>query len=239
MIDELRERFRDRFIDTARQRLSRGTAALESASGAATVRHELHALAGEASMLGLEAMSHTARDGEAAARRWEEGATDDSKQLSARALRTLGFQLDAFAADGSRGVGRAARPTTPPDGKRRVLVIDDSLIVAEQLCDELEAEGLETRAAANAAEAVASMIEFRPHVVASDVMIPGVDIGELCARLRAALAGRPLSIVLVSGIEQGELTPIAESVGADAAVSKRSGLVGVVESIINLVEARG
>ena len=98
MIDELRERFRGKFIATARQRLDRGLAALAGDGDAAAVRHELHALAGEASILGLEAMSRTARDGEAAAKRWLELDDSDARGQSARAMRNLESQLDAFAA---------------------------------------------------------------------------------------------------------------------------------------------
>ncbi len=236
MIDELRARFRDRFIETARQRLGRATAALDEPSGAAVVRHELHALAGEAAMLGLDAMSQTARDGELSAKKWEQGDAE-SKPLSSRAVHNLGFQLDGFASDD--GNRRVPRPTLPPGQKRRVLVVDESLIVAEQLCDELDAEGLETRAAANMPEALAAIAEFRPHVIAADDRIAGPDVASLCVRLRGALATRRLSIVLISNLERAELERVGRAAGADACASRMSGLPAVVESIVSTLGMDG
>lgn len=229
MIEELRERFRDKFIDTARDRLNRGLAALGGDGDAATVRHELHALAGEASVLGLEAMCNMARDGEIAAKAWLEDSDGKARVQSARALRNLMFQLDAFAADEPSS---AKAPDAPKHARgKRVLVIDDSEIIGEQLCDELDAEGIETRAAADAEAAIAAVTDFRPHVIASDVQIPGVEIASLCESLRAASPER-VRILLVSGLEEPELKDTARTAGADAHVTKRSGLPAIVETIV-------
>jgi CheY-like chemotaxis protein len=235
VIEELRERFRDRFIDTARQRLSRGLSALDGAGDAHAVRHELHALAGEASILGLDAMSRTARDGEQAAKVWEQQADAESRLATSRAVQTLLYQLDAFAAGGPGG-GRAARPTSPPGYKRRVLVIDESLVTAEQLCDELDAEGMETRAVSSIEAALDAMGEFRPHLVATDVNLPGGDVASACGRLRAAIPGRQVSIVLVSNLAREALERLGREVAADAFASRLTGLPGVVESIVSALD---
>ena len=73
MLEELRVRFRTRFIETARARVRRSLILLGNPGDAAELVAELHALAGEAAMLGLDEISETARSGEEAARRWDEG----------------------------------------------------------------------------------------------------------------------------------------------------------------------
>jgi CheY-like chemotaxis protein len=120
-----------------------------------------------------------------------------------------------------------------------VLVVDESLIVAEQLCDELDAEGMETRAVTSVAEALSAMTEFRPHLVAADVNMSRADLAGLCGRLRAAIPGRELSIVLVSNLEDEALAELGRQAAADASASRLGGLHGVVESIVSTLGVDG
>jgi CheY-like chemotaxis protein len=230
VIEELQERFRDKFIETARERLTRGLAALGGEGDPAIVRHELHALAGEASMLGIDAMCTEARAGEAAARRWLETSAGEARVESGRALRNLVSHLDEFASAGSQTQADSER-TTAARGKR-VLVVDDSVIVAEQVCDELDAEGIETQVAAGADEAIAAVSEFAPHVIATDVRLPGVEIENLCKSFRDASDGA-VQIVLISALDAAELAVILRRTGADGCVTKQSGLPAIVECIVS------
>ena len=66
MLEELRARFRNRFIDTARDRIRRCLTMLSESGRAMELASELHSLAGEAAMLGLDSISATARSGEEA-----------------------------------------------------------------------------------------------------------------------------------------------------------------------------
>jgi hypothetical protein len=106
MIDDLRARFLRKFLDGATVRVSRGLEAAEQGEPAAAWG-QLHALAGEAAILGLSELAEAARLGSAAARRWmdagEAGAREECEQ-ALRTLRTGVAQLDAE----DRGGGNAA-----------------------------------------------------------------------------------------------------------------------------------
>ena len=79
MIRELRKRFLPRFVQSARTHVERARTACQGADTAApadrssarwrVVRHEMHALSGEAAMLELEAVGPLAKAAEGAAAR--------------------------------------------------------------------------------------------------------------------------------------------------------------------------
>src|SRR4051794_21869595 len=80
-MEELWLRFRERFLESAHKRLSRArTLSTSESSNAAALASELHALAGEASVLGLDEVAQLARNGERAARSWKtkgDGGAED------------------------------------------------------------------------------------------------------------------------------------------------------------------
>jgi hypothetical protein len=77
MLEEIRARFRARFIESARARLTKARA---SGVAAALVASEMHALAGEASLLEFGDCATLARSGEALARA---GRLDECAQVLA------------------------------------------------------------------------------------------------------------------------------------------------------------
>lgn len=252
MLDELRARFRTRFIDTARGRVRRILVLLGQSEHAEELAAELHALAGEAAMLGLDEISETARRGEEAARSWHRG--ESSAQVRcARVARSLGQQIERFASGPSSAAEEAgAAPAeqaavapgeaAPAGGESapgaRVLVVDDSELVSAELVDALDQVGLDATSAADRAEALAALGAFRPRLVLADVHLPGEPPGALCRALRDS-ADYPLIVVLVSGRPDAELAALAADVGADGYVSKQRGRGGVIAYIQRQLAGNG
>ncbi|MBE7451148.1 MAG: response regulator [Kofleriaceae bacterium] len=234
MTDDLRARFLPRFVEVAARRVARG---LEAVTGpgpgqALVARTELHSLAGEAGILGLVEVAAAAQAGEEESRRWLEAGDDvDARARCAVALRTVSRLLRELAA--ARAV-----PTPAPGGeRRRVLVVDDSELVASQVCDHLRATGWETMAAADVESTLRLVRELRPHVVLMDVHMPGASLAELCARTREAAGPGRVKICLLSGASEGELTDHASRVGADGFVSKVAGLERVAAQVSQIAAA--
>jgi DNA-binding NtrC family response regulator len=80
-----------------------------------------------------------------------------------------------------------------------VLVIDDEPAVREVLTLRIEGWGHLVRTAADAEEAEREIVEFRPDVVISDVVLPGLSGLELLARLKAADLDRPVLLITAHG----------------------------------------
>jgi CheY-like chemotaxis protein len=245
MIDTLRERFRTRFIDTARARVRCCLELLGQAEGAGRLEQEFHALAGEAAMLGLTEISDAARGGERAARDW--GAGDIAgKAQCARAVRTLSRAVEAFAAEPARTETEAEAPPAAPATRRgaapvsaakagtvtefRVLVIDDSVLSGEHVTDALNDAGIKAELASDQPGALARLHALEPHLVLSDVHMPGIDLEELCRELRAA-ASASILIILLSGMGEDALAIRAGEVGADGYLTKQRGVAHVVERL--------
>lgn len=229
MSDDLRAKFRDRFIAVAQERVKLGIQNLSDQGDAAVVRAELHSLAGEAALIGFDDIANTARTGEAAAEEWVERGEASSQLACARVLRQLARTLRQLEGESASETGDAARPSQ--NAERRVLIVDDSAIVADQVGEALGDAGLEVRVASDLSSALEAASTFAPDLALVDVTIPGVDSTDLCLRLADAFAPKKVPILLLSGLSDEELEVRARSAGAQGHISKRHGLAAVVDGV--------
>src|SRR5262249_41347686 len=97
MTDELRARFLRPFLATSRERLRRCYALIHSSGSdrGATAR-EMHAMAGEAALIGFGEVAKLARDAELAARRWTETGDATTGATVADSLAALDAAVEAL-----------------------------------------------------------------------------------------------------------------------------------------------
>jgi CheY-like chemotaxis protein len=84
-------------------------------------------------------------------------------------------------------------------GAARILVVDDDPAVLELLTEVLSTAGYDVRPAAGGSDAVAAAVEFRPHAMLLDLMMPGMDGNQVLQALRelgihapaVAISGQP------------------------------------------------
>jgi putative nucleotidyltransferase with HDIG domain len=108
----------------------------------------------------------------------------------------------------------------------RILIVDDELSVRELLADGLEAYGYTTRMAAEADEAFRILQEEQPHLVLSDIDMPGQTGLELLDRIKKV--NPDIEVVMVTGV-----------VDTDVAIgSIRQGATDYVTKPFNLEEVR-
>ncbi len=98
-------------------------------------------------------------------------------------------------------VAGSAEPLAPPQPEApnsragmRVLVVDDSVDIAELLAEALEIEGFQAAIAHSALPALECWRSFQPHAAILDVGLPELDGYELARRVRAEYGGRPFLI---------------------------------------------
>ncbi len=233
LTDQMRTRFGPRFLETARARVRRSLELLGKPTETEKLVTELHSLAGEAAMLGLQSLSDTARKGEEQAKEWQKGSTT-AALYCARSVRALSQQVEEFAASidasvaaplanadpGPSAEAAAGKPSpdtaaATDEAPRKVLIIDDSRLAGDHLCDALGSAGLDPRLATAREDALAELTQ----------------LGELCVALRSK-APRPVYIMLISGMSEPELARRAEEVEADGYVSKHVGIERVVEQVL-------
>ena len=99
----------------------------------------------------------------------------------------------------------------------RVLIIEDDVLTAAILADELRERGWDVEVRHSAAEGYACALTMRPDVLLVDVVLPEMDGAALCAALRLA-PGTRMPVVLCSSREVSE--DLSRSVGADLFLAK-------------------
>ena len=90
---------------------------------------------------------------------------------------------------------------------KRILVVDDEPSVTRNLKLNLESGGgYEVLGENHAANALAAARTFQPDLVLLDVMMPGMDGGDVAARLRADPLFRDTPIIFLTAIVSNEET---------------------------------
>jgi CheY-like chemotaxis protein len=83
--------------------------------------------------------------------------------------------------------------------KKRILVVDDQSDITRLLKRGLEqTDDYEVREENDSRAALAAAEEFRPHLILLDVMMPGLDGGELANCLRASVKLKSVPIVFLT-----------------------------------------
>ncbi|MDA1272433.1 MAG: response regulator [Verrucomicrobia bacterium] len=123
--------------------------------------------------------------------------------------------------------------TTIKTDKQRILVVDDQAsntrllkLCLERTNDYVVREENDSIAALSAAE------EFLPHLILLDVMMPGMDGGELAACFQANPKFKTVPIVfLTAAVTKGEVAASGGSLGGRAFLAKPVVLTEVVACI--------
>lgn len=82
--------------------------------------------------------------------------------------------------------------------RRKILVVDDSALVAEAVKAKLEASNYDVALAYSGEEALDMVRDAMPDLMILDVYMPGIDGFEVCRRLREDTTTRTLPIVMLS-----------------------------------------
>ncbi|HTW04948.1 MAG TPA: response regulator transcription factor [Streptosporangiaceae bacterium] len=109
--------------------------------------------------------------------------------------------------------GLALAAPFPPDSGGRVLVVDDDPDVRDSLVRALRYAGYGVTAAADGAEALASLSRSPADLIVLDLLLPMLDGLETCRRLRARGDATPILVLTARGTVDDRVTGLAA--GAD------------------------
>jgi two-component system, chemotaxis family, chemotaxis protein CheY len=119
---------------------------------------------------------------------------------------------------------------------RRVLVVDDSMLIRKMVSDALTAEGWEVAGeASNGADAVALYEKLRPDAVTLDIVMPETD--GLHALERIIRMDPAAKVVVVSALNQTKLVSDAIRKGAHDFIAKPFMPEQLQETMANCLEA--
>jgi CheY-like chemotaxis protein len=131
---------------------------------------------------------------------------------------------------------RAGRGATRP---LRVVIADDDRDAADELAQMLRALGHATRVAYDGCAALEIAADFRPQIALLDLCMPRLDGWELCRRLRARDARKPMVIAAVTGLAGDEARRQSAAAGFDLHLVKPVDPVALDHVLQDLVDPSG
>lgn len=134
---------------------------------------------------------------------------------------------------------RKSTPASEPVGVgagRRLLVIEDSDLTLRMEVAFLSGAGFEVRGAHHIAEFRELTADWQPDIILADVNLPGMSGAELCSQLKSRFETRGIPVILFSNMADEELERLKVACGADGFLSKRRGLVVLLQEIDRLCD---
>jgi CheY-like chemotaxis protein len=121
--------------------------------------------------------------------------------------------------------------------KKKILLLDDSVITLEMEKAVLEERGYEVAVASNLIEFQAALDAFDPEVILTDLMMPDISGKDIVRVLKQDFHTERIPIVLFSSKPDEELAEIAEQAGADGYLSKSHGIEKLGDMVDELVDS--
>ena len=122
--------------------------------------------------------------------------------------------------------------------RRRVLVVEDEVAIAEAVAARLAAEGYDVALAHDGPSGVARCEEVQPDLVVLDLMLPGMDGFEVC---RTIQRDRHVPVLMLTALDQETDLVVGLRLGADDYMTKPFSpreLVARVGAILRRTDAR-
>ncbi len=111
-----------------------------------------------------------------------------------------------------------ALPTPPAPGEKyRILVVEDDANIARLVLANLTKAGFECRHAPDGISGLEAFQNTHPHLAILDVMMPGMNGRELCAKIREQST---VPVIMMTALNQDEDQVVGFKVGADDYVPK-------------------
>lgn len=117
---------------------------------------------------------------------------------------------------------------------KKILVIEDTQNVRENICEILESENYEVFAAENGQSGVEMSKSIQPDLVLCDIMMPGMDGYEVLTEMRKELVTSTVPFVFLTAKNTRENQRLGMELGADDYITKPF----TVEDLLNSVSSR-
>jgi CheY-like chemotaxis protein len=121
--------------------------------------------------------------------------------------------------------------------KKRVLILDDSMITLEMEKGALEDRGYKVAIASNLLEFQEQLEKFQPEMILTDLMMPDISGKDIVRVLKQDFHTEKIPIILFSSKTDAELEQIAEQAGADGFLSKSHGIEKLGEMVDSMVDS--
>ena len=119
-----------------------------------------------------------------------------------------------------------------------VLIVEDEDSVREMYAAELAAAGFMVLEASDGTTAIEKALQFGPHAVVLDLMLPEIDGFKVARKLRSEDGTRGVAIVALTALASKKFEDLALGAGCDAFLSKPVLGAALVGTIVRLLAKR-
>ncbi len=147
--------------------------------------------------------------------------------------RILKADLEAFM----RQQGMPIPEEKEDNGRKKILVVDDDLIIVESIVQALEEDefNYEVISAADGFEAGLQVNHFSPDLIILDIMMPDIKGYEVCRKIKSNERTRKTKIIVLSAYLDDEKFKQMKENGADVCFSKPLPLPRLKEEVAKLL----
>ena len=119
-----------------------------------------------------------------------------------------------------------------------VLLVEDEASIRELYAAELAAAGFMVLEASDGATAIEKALQFGPHAVVLDLMLPGIDGFKVARKLREEDRTRDVAIVALTALRSARAEQMAIAAGCDSFLSKPVIAAALVGELVRLLARR-
>ena len=119
---------------------------------------------------------------------------------------------------------------------KKILVVDDDLILRKVLQNSLEQKGYQVISVGSGKEALAKFNQDIPDIIVSDVSMPDMDGFEFCRQLRSQTSGKLIPFIFLSAKNELEDRIQGHTIGADSYLTKPFEMKELLAHIEALIE---
>lgn len=116
--------------------------------------------------------------------------------------------------------------------KHRILLVEDDTALSGVYKSRLELEGFEVREVNDGEKALAAAIDFKPHMILLDAMMPKISGFDVLDIIRNTKETSSMKVIMLTALSQAKDKERAEALGVDEYLVKSQVVIGdVVDKI--------
>ncbi len=119
--------------------------------------------------------------------------------------------------------------------KRKLLIVDDDVLLVEMLKDHFEFQGFEVYKAFDGEQAIAAALSKKPELILLDIIMPNVDGLEACRRLRENAETKAIPILMLSANANQKKIQQILAIGATAYMTKPFSMDALLKTVCELL----
>lgn len=99
--------------------------------------------------------------------------------------------------------------------KYKILLVEDDVALSQVYATRLEFEGYDVKAVYNGEEAISSVMDYRPHLILLDAMMPKISGFDVLDILRNTPEVGDVKVIMLTALSQPKDKERAKDLGAD------------------------